>query len=158
MPQLTINGKKIEVAEGSSVLQAAEENGFAVPTLCYWKEAGAFASCMVCMVKNLDTGKLIPACSSLVLEGMKVETDSEEIHSARKAALELLLSEHVGDCEAICRVACPAYVNVPEMLRKIKSDDLSGAAEVLLAGIALPRVIRQGLPRAMSESVQTRPP
>lgn len=141
MPNITINGKQVAVAKGSSVLQAAEANGFAVPTLCYLKEAGAFASCMVCLVKDLDTGKLIPACSSIALEGMNIETESAEITAARKAALELMLSEHVGDCEAICRVACPAYVNIPEMIRQIKSDDLASAAKALLARIALPRVI-----------------
>lgn len=141
MPKLTINGKKVEVAEGSSVLQAAEANNFHIPTLCYLEKCGAFASCMVCLVKNMDTGKMIPACSSVALDGMKIETESEEITASRKAALELLLSEHVGDCDAICRVACPAYVNVPEMIRHIKSDDLAEAAKVLLDGIALPRVI-----------------
>lgn len=141
MPKLTINGKKVEVAEGCSVLQAAKKHGFAVPTLCYLESCGAFASCMVCLVKNLDTGKFIPACSSIALEGMNVETESDEINVARKAALELLLSEHIGDCEAICRVACPAFVNVPEMIRNIKNGDLGSAAKILQAGVALPRVV-----------------
>jgi glutamate synthase (NADPH) small chain len=172
MIDLTINGKKVSVPEESSVLAAAEQMGIKLPTLCYFESCGAFASCMVCLVKNMDTGKLIPACSSLALEGMRVETDSEEVIDARKAALELLLSEHMGDCEAICRVACPAYVNVPEMIRKIKDGDINkhncinnrniksenyaqnaqkdipnknalvhSAAKVLLAGVALPRVI-----------------
>lgn len=141
MLKFTINGKNVEVAGGSNVLQAAEKQGIAVPTLCYYESCGAFASCMVCMVKNLDSGRLIPACSSQALEGMNIETDSDEIIEARKAALELILSEHIGDCEAICRVACPAYVNIPEIIRNIKKDDIASAAKVLQAGVALPRII-----------------
>lgn len=141
MIELNINGKKIKTAEGRPLLEVAQENDLHIPTLCYLKEAGKFASCMVCMVKNLDSGKLIPACSSIALVGMNIETESEEIQLTRKAALELLLSEHIGDCEAICRVACPARVNIPEMIRKIKSDDFSGAAKILLSAVALPRII-----------------
>jgi len=141
MINLTINGKKVSVPDEFSVLNAAEKLEIKLPTLCYLKSCGAFASCMVCMVKDLDSGKLIPACSSMVIEGMKLETDSDEVRSARKAALELLLSEHVGDCEAICRVACPAYVNVPEMIRNIKNDDIVAAVKVLQAGVAIPRII-----------------
>ena len=140
MLNITINGKKVSTS-AATILEVARELKISIPTLCHLDGCERFTSCMVCLVKDVAREKLIPACSSPVIEGLEIETDSDEVKEARREALELLLSEHLGDCEAICRVACPAYVNVPEVIRKIKEDDITTAAQVLQAGIALPRII-----------------
>ena len=58
---------------------------------------------MVCVVHEMKSNKLVPACSTLVSDGMEIETRNERVRAARKDTLDLLLSEHVGDCEAPCR-------------------------------------------------------
>ncbi|HZH71514.1 MAG TPA: 2Fe-2S iron-sulfur cluster-binding protein, partial [Mariniphaga sp.] len=107
MIQLSINNKKIEVEEGLSVMKAAQQTGVNIPNMCWHDELDHFTSCMLCLVKDKISGRLFPSCSVKVHEGMEVVTDDEEIFEARKTALELLLSEHVGDCEAPCQLGCP---------------------------------------------------
>ena len=102
MIQIKINGQTIEVQEGTTVIKAAKMAGVTVPSLCYNEELGHFTSCMLCLVKDAANGRLIPSCSVTATDGMSIITDDDEIKEARQTGLELLLSEHVGDCEAPC--------------------------------------------------------
>src|SRR5665648_307145 len=119
MVHIKINGHDIEVEAGTSVLKAAEKAGVKVPAMCYNEELGHFTSCMLCLVKDATNGRLFPSCSVTTTDGMSVITDDEEIKEARQTGLELLLSEHVGDCEGPCQVACPAHMDIPQMNRLI---------------------------------------
>jgi NADH dehydrogenase/NADH:ubiquinone oxidoreductase subunit G len=100
MITIKINNTAIQVEEGTSVMKAAQQMGIEVPNMCWHDELEHFTSCMLCLVKDSSRGKLFPSCSVKATEGMEVITDDEEIKEARQTALELLLSEHVGDCEA----------------------------------------------------------
>lgn len=131
MPKLTIDGRPVEVPDGTRVIQAARQLGIAIPTMCYLEGLEPFTSCMICQVKNEANGKMVPGCSALVEEGMKIVTLSDEVKKARKFILELLFSDHVGDCEAPCHRVCKSHINIPSMIRHILEDDLDGAVEVL---------------------------
>jgi len=72
---------------------------------------------------------------------MHVASDSEEVHEARKAALELLLSDHVGDCVGPCRMGCPAHMDIPLMIRQIAAGELKDAIVTVKQDIALPAVL-----------------
>ncbi|MCA1760612.1 MAG: FAD-dependent oxidoreductase, partial [Bacteroidales bacterium] len=100
-----------------------------------------FTSCMLCLVKDNGNGKLFPSCSVQAAEDMEVVTDDDEIAEARQTALELLLSEHVGDCEAPCHIACPAHMNIPLMNRLIAAGKFNESLEVVKRDIALPAVL-----------------
>src|SRR5690554_5215631 len=141
MIQLSINNKKIEVEEGLSVMKAAQQTGVNIPNMCWHDELDHFTSCMLCLVKDKISGRLFPSCSVKVHEGMEVVTDDEEIFEARKTALELLLSEHVGDCEAPCQLGCPAHMNIPLMNRLIADGKFNEALSVVRRDIALPSVL-----------------
>ena len=141
MVHIKINGLEIEVTEGTSVLKAAEMAGVKVPALCYNEELGHFTSCMLCLVKDDANGRLFPSCSVTTTEGMSVITDDEEIYEARQTGLELLLSEHVGDCEGPCQVACPAHMNIPQMNRLIAVGKFEAALKLVKKDIALPAVL-----------------
>ncbi|MDD4108495.1 MAG: 2Fe-2S iron-sulfur cluster-binding protein [Prolixibacteraceae bacterium] len=141
MITLKINNKEIRVEEGTSVMKAAQQMGIDVPNLCWHDELEHFTSCMLCLVKDKSNGRLFPSCSIQASEGMDVLTDDEEIAEARQMALELLLSEHVGDCEAPCRIACPANMNIPLMNRLIAAGRFDDALEVVKKDIALPSVL-----------------
>lgn len=141
MIKLKINNAEIEVPPGTSVMKAAQLAGIDIPNMCWNEELEHFTSCMVCMVKDAKNGKLYPSCSVKATDGMEVLTDDEEVHESRKTALELLLSEHVGDCEAPCQIACPAHMNIPRMNRLIAAGKLDEAVAVVRKDIALPAVL-----------------
>jgi ferredoxin len=141
MPKITINGQTIEVGPGTTVLEAARLAGFTIPTMCDLKGLPHFTSCMVCVVQEKISGRLIPSCSALAAEGMVVETDTTEVRHARIASLNLLMSEHAGDCEAPCTTTCPAHLKIPLLIRQIAKGNLSGAIATLYDAIALPSVL-----------------
>ncbi|MFA9388405.1 MAG: FAD-dependent oxidoreductase [Prolixibacteraceae bacterium] len=141
MIKLKINNSEIEVKEGTTILQAAQQLGFEIPTMCHNEELEHFTSCMICLVKNNKNGKLLPSCSVGVDEGMDITTIDDEIREARKTGLELLLSDHVGDCEAPCTMACPAHMDIPTMNRLLAAGKFDEALKVVKKDIALPTVL-----------------
>ena len=128
------------------MLAAARMGGAEIPTMCYREGKPHFTSCMICMVKDSKTGSLFPSCSVKAEEGMEIITRDAEIETSRRMALELLLSEHVGDCEAPCQVTCPAHMDIPLMNRLLAEGDFSSALEVVKRDIALPAVFGRVCP------------
>lgn len=147
MPKLTIDNMKVEVEDGTTILEAAEKLGIEIPTMCFLKGYEPATSCMVCVVKVEGMTHFVPSCATVVTDGMVVESDSEEIKLARKAALELLLSDHLGDCMGPCHVTCPAKMNIPLMIRAIASGNLRGAIATVKKDIALPAVLGRICPK-----------
>jgi NADPH-dependent glutamate synthase beta subunit-like oxidoreductase/ferredoxin len=141
MLKLKINNNEVEVNEGSTILEAARSLGITIPTMCHLEGGEKFTSCMVCLVKDAKNGRLMPSCSMPAMEGMDIVTNDDECREARKAALELLLSEHVGDCEAPCQGLCPAHMDIPRMNRLIASGEFDKAIEVVRNDIAIPAVL-----------------
>jgi predicted molibdopterin-dependent oxidoreductase YjgC len=131
MLNITINGQPHQVADGTRVIDACRAADVEIPTLCWLEGQAHFTSCMVCVVKDVRLGRLIPACSAPVTDGMAIETGTDEVRDARRVALELLLSEHVGDCRAPCQRVCPAQIDIPRMIRQIASGDLAAAAQTV---------------------------
>ena len=140
MINLTIDNKPIQVSEGTTILEAAESAGIKIPTLCYIKDLLPLTSCMLCVVKVEGRRNLLPACATRVEEGMAVKNDDQDVTLARRTALELLLSDHVGDCMGPCQVACPAGMNIPEMLRHMAAGRYDKAIETIKENLALPAV------------------
>ena len=141
MIKLTINNKPIEVAEGTTLLEAAGKLHIDIPTMCHLEGTEHFTSCMICLVKDARNGRLMASCSMPAMEGMEIITNDEECRESRKSALELLLSEHVGDCEAPCQLVCPAHMNIPLMNRLIAAGNYEKAIEVVKRDIALPAIL-----------------
>src|SRR5512145_2060143 len=141
MVRLKIDQKEIMVAEGTTVLEAARQAGITIPSMCHVKGYGNHPSCMVCMVKDNKNGSLIPSCSLRATEGMDISSDDPEVLKARKQSLELLFSDHVGDCEAPCSLACPAGMNIPLMNRLIAEGRFTEALRVVKEDIALPYIL-----------------
>ena len=157
MIKLTINSSPLQVEDGTTLLDASRLAGFKVPAMCDNGQLEHFTSCMLCLVKDGSTGKLLPACSAKVTEGMNIITEDEEINEARKTALELLLSEHVGECEAPCRVACPAFMNIPLMNRLIAAGQSRQALQVVASDIALPGVLGAICPAPCENACRRKP-
>jgi NADPH-dependent glutamate synthase beta subunit-like oxidoreductase len=140
MAKLTINGKETELTEGT-ILDAARALGVEIPTMCHLPGYKHFTSCMVCQVLDKATGRFHPACSTRISAGMDIDTCSEEVVAARRTAMELLLSEHLGDCEGPCTIFCPANMNIPLMTRQIAAGEFEDALVTVKQDIALPAVL-----------------
>jgi len=140
MPKLTIDGQSVHVPEGATILNAAQALGIDIPTLCFLKELAPLTSCMVCVVKVEGRKNLLPACGTTVQEGMVVLSEDLVVHTARRTAFELLLSDHVGDCMGPCQIACPAHMDIPRMIRHIAAGRYDKAIEIVKETIALPAV------------------
>ena len=157
MIKLKINNTAIETPEGNSILDAAAQIGEKIPTMCFNGQLEHFTSCMLCVVKEKTSGKLLPACTAKAMDGMHIITRDDEISEARKVALELLLSEHAGDCEAPCRVSCPAFMDIPLMNRLIAAGQFQQALEVVMKDIALPGVLGRICPAPCEGACKRKP-
>ena len=138
-----IDGEEKKFRDGETILDIAERSGIRIPTLCHMRGEKPFASCMVCAVEDVATGELLPACSTRAHSGMDIKTETEKVAEQRRSALELLLSEHLGDCEGPCRLACPAFLDIPKIIRLTAAKDLDSAAQILLDTLVFPRIISQ---------------
>lgn len=98
MINLSINGLLVKVPEGTTILEAARQLDFRIPTLCNHDDLCVAGNCRVCVVEQLGAKSLLAACATPVHEGMQILTNSLKVRSARKHVIELLLSEHNADC------------------------------------------------------------
>lgn len=114
--KIYVNDKELQVSGERPLIEELKLAGYDIPALCYAPDAQHQASCMVCMVKNVTTGQMLPSCSTLPTDGMRLEVDSEEVLSLRRMSLELLLSDHRADCEAPCTAVCPAHMDPAQII------------------------------------------
>ena len=147
MIRLTIDERPIAVDPGTTVLAAAEWLGIRIPTMCHVKGIEPAASCFVCAVQIEGRRTLSPACAMPVAEGMVVHTQTEDVRKARRMALELLLSDHAGECEAPCAARCPAGLDIPGFMLGIATGDTHGAMEVIAERLALAGSLGRVCPR-----------
>lgn len=103
MVKLKINNTEIEVAEGTTILEASKLVGMPVPSLCYLKEINEIGACRVCVVEMKGKEKLITACNNIVSEGMEILTNSPKVREARRTNVELILSQHDCHCPTCVR-------------------------------------------------------
>lgn len=105
---IKLDGMDVAIEEGATILQASEEAGVTIPTLCYLKGVSSASACRLCMVELGGSSRLFPACSTQVAEGMEITTQSPKLQSYRRMVVELLFAEgnHVcsicvanGNCE-----------------------------------------------------------
>lgn len=141
MIRLKIDNIEIETNDGTTLLEAARQAGITIPSMCYLKGYGNRPSCMVCLVKDTKSGAFMPSCAMLAANGMEISSTDNDVLEARKTALELLLSDHVGDCEAPCSLACPAGMNIPLMNRLIGEGSFTEALNIVKDEIALPYIL-----------------
>jgi formate dehydrogenase major subunit len=135
---ITLNGEKLTVDAGRTVLDVAKERGIFIPTLCQNDLVEPFASCFLCVVEMKGRPNLVPSCSTKVAEGMDILTQTERVAQARRTCIELLLSDHVGDCLGPCMSTCPAGVDIPGFVAHIAEGEFEQAAALIKARLPLP--------------------
>ena len=147
-----IDGREILVEAGTTVLDAARQVGIEIPTLCHIPGVEPVAACFLCCVQVEGARTLSPACALPVAPGMVVTTHSDDIRAARKMALELLLSDHAGECIAPCVARCPAGLDVPGFVYEIASRQDERVMGKIYERLALPGSLGRVCPRLCEQS------
>ena len=142
-----LDGKAVVAQAGQTIMDVARANGINIPGLCGEKRISKTTSCFVCVVKDKKTGKFLPSCSAMPTAGQDIDVTGEDVLEMRRTALNLLLSEHNGDCEAPCTVACPAHAAVEEYVRAAANGDFKGALAIIKERIPMPITVGRVCPR-----------
>ena len=146
MLNITINNKAIQVEEGTTILQAARDNGIYIPTLCYDEAVKVYGACGLCVVEAEGIPKLLRSCSAKCSDGMVINTESERVVQSRKIAMELLMSAHDGDCVAPCQLNCPARTDCQGYVGLIANGEFDAALKLIKNRISLPASIGRVCP------------
>lgn len=136
---ITINHKSFSVASNTLIIDAAKKIDIVIPTLCHEK-GEHYTSCFICVVYDEKRKKLVPACSTKLVDGDVITTENELIFQRRKDALNLLLSEHSGDCLPPCKDHCPARTDVQGYIHFMKEGKYFEATKLIKKKLALPLV------------------
>lgn len=149
MPSVTlrIDGREVTVERGRTVLDAARGLGITIPTLCHVAGLEPVSACFLCCVQLEGARTLSPSCALPAADGMVVTTDSADIRAARRTALELLLSDHAGECIAPCAARCPAELDVPGFVYEIAAGQNQRAMERIFDRLSLPGTLGRVCPR-----------
>jgi len=144
--KLIIDNINVEVAENSTILQAANTANIAIPTLCHVEMCETYASCGICLVEIEGSPKLARACSTKAANGMIINTKSDKVIRNRTANLNMLLSNHKGDCKAPCTLACPAHTDCQGYVGLIANGEFTAANKLIKDVIPLPASIGRVCP------------
>ncbi|MBI4908302.1 MAG: FAD-dependent oxidoreductase, partial [Acidobacteria bacterium] len=147
MITLTIDSRTVAVPDGTTILEAAKGAGIRIPTLCHVDGLEPSSSCFICAVQIEGRRTLSPSCAMPVSEGMVVHTRTADVTKARKLAIELLLSDHAGECVAPCAARCPAGLDIPGFVYEIASQDYRRSLEIINRKLALPGSLGRVCPR-----------
>lgn len=145
--KFTLNDKTVEAEQGLTILEAARRLGTVVPTLCNDERLKPTAACRICLVRVSGARGPVPACATPVAEGMVVHTDTEDLVKSRRLALELMLSDHYGDCIAPCKMACPANIDIQGYIGLIANGLYVDALKLIKESNPLPLICGRVCPR-----------
>jgi len=140
--KIIVDDQEVYTVPGKTIMEAVHENNITeIPSLCYDKRIEPYGSCYLCVVEVEGMNKLVPSCATPVREGMVITTDNENIRSSRKAALELILSNHYADCIGPCKNNCPAGVDVQGYVSLISMGKNREALKLIKENNPLPMTI-----------------
>ena len=149
--KLNINGKEVKGLPGQTILEVARENDIFIPTLCYDERTKNYGSCGICMCEVEGNPKLCKACATVIAPGMVIRTNTERVIESRKTNLELLLSNHTGDCRPPCVLACPAQTDCQGYVGLIANGEYEAALELVKDKIPLPAALGRVCPHPCEE-------
>lgn len=138
MFHLTIDGKKLTGSEGQTILDVARAGGIEIPTLCHDERLKPYGSCGICVVQMEGNDNLVRSCATAASDGMVVYTDNPRIRKSRQMTLELLLSDHNGDCRPPCSKACPANTDCQGYVGLIANGKYKESTALIKEAIPVP--------------------
>jgi len=150
--KLNINGVELMGCEGQTILDVARAGGIDIPTLCHDERAEMYGACGLCVVECEGSPKLLRACSTMAADGMAIRTESRKLRENRRATLELLLSDHCGDCRPPCMLACPAQTDCQGYVGLIANGEYREALKLIKDKLPLPASIGRVCPHPCEEA------
>jgi formate dehydrogenase major subunit len=144
--RLNIDGKEVFGLPGQTILEVAKENDIFIPTLCFDERTEIYGACGICAVEVEGNPKMVKACATEIAPNMIIKTDTKKVKESRKTNLELLLSNHVGDCRPPCVLACPANTDCQGYVGLIANGEFEKAIELIKDKIPLPGAIGRVCP------------
>lgn len=144
--KVTINGKSCTGLAGQTLLEIAEKNGIEIPNLCHNDQLKHYGGCSLCVVEAEGSPKLLRACSTEAQDGQVIYTESERVVRTRKTSIELLMSDHDGDCRGPCVLKCPGSVNAQGYVQAIARGDDKEAVRIIKERLPLPACIGRVCP------------
>lgn len=152
MLRLNIDGKEITGFPGQTILEVARENGIEIPTLCYDERVKPYGGCGLCVVEAEGSSKLLRACATEIAQGMVLFTDTPRVRESRRLTLELLLSDHTGDCRPPCVLACPAHTDCQGYAALIANGCYQEALALIKEQLPLPASIGRVCPHPCEDA------
>jgi formate dehydrogenase major subunit len=148
MPKIRVNidGKEINAYSGHTILEIAKQNSIDIPTLCHNDKLKNYGSCGMCVVEIENNPRLIRACSTQIQDGMVIKTSTDRVRESRKTTLELMLSDHSGDCKAPCMLGCPSNVDVQGYVGLSANKEYEEALKLIKEDLPLPASIGRVCP------------
>ncbi len=154
MPKIrvNINGKEMIGQRGQTILEVAKAGGIHIPTLCHDERVQTYGACGLCVVEVEGLPRLLRACATEASEGMVINTDTRRVKDSRKIALELLLTDHVGDCRPPCILACPGNTDCQGYVGLIANGQYREALELIKEQLPLPASIGRICPHPCEDA------
>ena len=150
--KITIDGKECQGRPGQMILDVAKENGIEIPTFCYDDRVEIYGACGICVVEVEGNPKMVKSCATLIAPDMVVKTNTERVLESRKTNLELMLSNHVGDCRPPCVLNCPAGTDCQGYVGLIANGQFREALELIKKRIPMPGSIGRVCPHPCEDN------
>ncbi|MCL2152077.1 MAG: FAD-dependent oxidoreductase [Oscillospiraceae bacterium] len=150
--KLNIDGRELYGYKGQTILEVALENGIQIPAFCYDRRLGTYGACSICVVEVENSPKLLRSCATEIAGGMEISTDSPKVRESRKANLELLLSQHIGDCRPPCVLTCPAQTDCQGYVALIANGEIAEALKLIKEKIPLAASIGRVCPHPCEDA------
>lgn len=144
--RLNIDGVEVVGRKGQTILEIARENNIEIPTLCHDERVKQYGSCGLCVVEGVGMPKLMRSCSTEAMNDMILKTKSKRVVEARTIALEMLMSDHTGDCQGPCVLACPGNTDCQAYVGLIANGQYELANKVIKDKLPLPASIGRVCP------------
>ena len=144
--RIEVDGRIVEGLEGQTILEICRDNGIEIPTLCYEPKLPGFGACRMCVVEV--EGEEYPpiSCSRTCDDGMKVQTQTEELRRLRRTNLELIFSDHNAYCLPPCQNKCPSHIDIPGFLKQNAEGNWRESTRVFKRTIPFPSVLGRVCP------------
>ncbi len=155
---VTIDENEIIAEKGLTILEVARRSGITIPTLCWLKGTVADKPCEICVVQivdyqkfgirsSLSTEGLFCACVTLALDGMEIQTNSNDVIAHRQERLAVLSQTHFGDCKAPCNLTCPGQINVQGYIAHVAKGEYEEALRLIMERNPVPFSVGRVCPR-----------
>ncbi len=153
---VTINGLVCKGNAGDTILKIATDNGIYIPTLCHHESVAKYGACGLCVVEAEKSPKLMRACATTAADGMVINTNSARVMQARKIAMELLMSDHEGDCVGPCSLNCPAGTDCQGYVKQIALGNDLEAVKIIKEKLPFPSSIGRVCPHPCETACRRR--